>query len=217
MKLRSSLRLQQLLFTLLLTAGSFFSGIAFAQQDAAVYFKSAQQQPISAKVVGVSGSSLMVRDPYGEHGIALSQILEVKMAEPPEVQAAMTAFQAKDYQKAMSAARAVVDKYAGLPASWAIAMTSLIGDINLAQGDMAKASAAYDAFAKAYPDNGSADLGRARVAVAKKDYDTASRTAEKISADALKNLNVTQAKSQLYGQAFLVLGQIKEARGDYQG
>jgi tetratricopeptide (TPR) repeat protein len=111
----------------------------------------------------------------------------------------------------------VVDKFNALPASWAANMNSLIGDIYLEQGDLAKASTAYDDFAKAYPGNGGADLGRARIAVAKKDYDTAKKTAEKLSADALKKVNVSSGESQLYGQAFLVLGQIKEAQGDFQG
>jgi tetratricopeptide (TPR) repeat protein len=207
MKLRSSLRLQQLLFTLLLAGLCLFSGNLRAQVDATVIFKSAQQQPLGVKVVNVAGSALMVHDQFGERGIPLAQIQEVRMA----------AFKAKDFKKALTAAHAVVDKFNALPASWAANMNSLIGDIYLEQGDLAKASTAYDDFAKAYPGNGGADLGRARIAVAKKDYDTAKKTAEKLSADALKKVNVSSGESQLYGQAFLVLGQIKEAQGDFQG
>jgi tetratricopeptide (TPR) repeat protein len=222
MKLRSSLRLQQLLFTLLLAAVCLFAGDALAQVDATIVFKAPpppQPQPpaLAAKVVNVSGSALMVHDQFGERGIPLSQIQEVQMREPPEVQIAQSAFNAKDFTKALSVARALVEKWNALPAGWAANMSSLIGDIYLEQGDLAKASAAYDDFAKAYPGNGGADLGRARIAVAKKDYDTARKTAEKLSAEALKKVNVTRSEGELYGQAFLVLGQIKEAQGDFQG
>ncbi len=179
------------------------------------------------KVTAVAGTSLMVKDNFGEHGVPLSQILEVRMAEPQEVKSALQAYQSKDYAKAFALAKVVADKFRGLPTGWAATATSLLGDIYLAQGDNAKAQAAYDDFAKAYPkpqanepDRGwwqMADLGRARLAVAKKDFEAAKKTAEPLRDRALQEKNVTAASGQLYGQAFLVLGQIKEAQGDFQG
>ncbi len=53
--------------------------------------------------------------------------------------------------------------------------------------------------------------------MARKDFDTAKKTAEPLCEKALKQKNVVEAEGQVYGQAFFVLGQIKEAQGDYQG
>ncbi len=217
MKLRSSLRLQQLLFVIGFCVLGIFSKNAWAQQEADITLKSDPQHPFKAKVASVTGTSVMVLDQFGQRGIQIAQIQNIRMAEPPDVRIALTAFQAKDYAKAMAAAKAVADKYKGLPASWAISTSSLIGDIYLEQGDLAKAATAYDDFAKAYPGNTSADLGRARIAVAKKDFDAAKRTAEPLCEQALKKTNVLQAEGQIYGQAFLVMGQVKEAQGDYEG
>jgi len=227
MKLRSPLHFQQLIFLILAFALCLGARSGWAQQDANVFYKVRPDVAAPMKVVGVTGTSLMVKDNFGEHGVPLAQILEIRMAEPAEVKAALQAYQSKDYTKALGLAKSVADKYKGLPATWAATASSLVGDIYLAQGDAAKAQAAYDDFAKAYPkpagnepDRGwwqMADLGRARLAVTKKDFETAKKTAEPLAQKALQEKNVTQASGQLYGQAFLVLGQIKEAQGDYQG
>ena len=169
------------------------------------------------KIIGVEGSSLMVKEQYGAKGYPLNQVATVSMAEPPEVQLALKAFQARDYPKAMAAARSVTDKFKGMPANWAITMTAMIGDIFLDQHDLAKASAAYEDFAKAYPGNGGADMGRARVAVARKDYDFAKKAAEPLCETALKEEKPDPVKGQVYGQAFLIMGQVKEARGRIRG
>jgi tetratricopeptide (TPR) repeat protein len=215
MTLRSPFRRQQLLFVL---AGALAVLLgaprAQAQIDATITYKNNTQQ--AAKIVGVSGGSLMVKGQYGEEGKPLAQILAVTTATtPPEVNAAQQAFEAKDFAKAMTAAQAVVNKYRGMPAEWVVSMVALIGDIHLAQGDTAKAEAAYNEFAKTFPGHGGADLGRARVAVSKKDFAAARKIAEPLAEKAAKEKNVTRQAGQIYGQTFLVLGQVKEAQGEY--
>ncbi len=214
MTLRSPFRRQQLLFAF---AGAFAALLgcrAQAQLDGTIIFKNNTQQ--AAKIVGVTGASLMVKGQYGEEGKPLAQVLEVRTATtPPEVNAAQTAFEAKDFPKAMTATQAVVNKFRGMPAEWVVSAMALIGDIHLAQGDTAKAEAAYNDFAKAFPGHGGADLGRARVAVVKKDFATARRIAEPLAEKALKEKNVTRATGQIFGQTYLVLGQVKEAQGEY--
>jgi len=216
MKLRPPLHFQQLLFIFLALAWCAGAETASAQRDAIVIYRANPNVQVPQKVVGVVGTSMMVQEQFGNKGVPLAEILEVRMARPPEVEVALQAFQAKDYPKALNAAKTVVDKYRGLPSEWAVSMSSLVGDIALAQADVNGASAAYDAFAKAYPANRGADLGKARIAVAKKDFESAKKTALPLKEKALGDKNVTPAESQVYGQAFLILGQIEEAQGDYQ-
>ncbi len=217
MKLSFPLPLQQLLFIFFAALLAAPLPSALAQQDAYVFTKAAPQQPVVMKVLGVKGSALMVRGQYGEQGIPLAQIQEVRMAEPPESAAAIEAFKAKDWGKALAQAKAVADRFKGLPAAWAVTATAMIGNIYLEQGDIAKAKAAFDDFARAYPGNGEADLGRARIAVANKEYDAARKTAAPICEKALKDAVVKPQDGPIYSQAFLVMGQVKEAANDFQG
>lgn len=215
MTLRFPFRSQQLLFVFAgILAALLAAPRAQAQLDATITYKNNTQQ--AAKIVGVSGASLMVKGQYGEEGKPLATIASVvTAATPPEVAAAQTAFEAKDFAKAMTAAQAVLNKYRGMPAEWVINMMALIGDIHLAKDDTAKAEAAYNEFAKAFPGHGGADLGRARVAVAKKDFATARKIAEPLAEKAIKEKNVSRQAGQIYGQTFLVLGQVKEAQGEH--
>ncbi len=43
------------------------------------------QRPVPVKVMGVTGSSLMVHEQFGDKGIPLEQIQNVQMPPPPEV------------------------------------------------------------------------------------------------------------------------------------
>lgn len=214
MTLRFPFRGQQLLFALAgIVAVSLGAQQAQAQLDATITYKNNTQQ--QAKIVGVTGSNLMVRGQYGEEGKPLATVLSVVATQPPEVAAAQAAFEAKDFPKAMTAAQGVVNKFRGMPAEWVVSMMALAGDIHLAQGDIAKAETAYNDFAKTFPGHGGADLGRARVAVAKKDFATARKIAEPLAEKAVKEKNVTRQAGQIYGQTFLVLGQVKEAQGEH--
>lgn len=221
MKLVFPFRPQQLLFVPFTALFLLLATEARAQVDAVIVMKPTAQAPqgttMQTKVSGVTGTSLMVREQFGERGISLATIQSVQMAAPPEVAVAQQAFEAKDLSRAMASAQAVVMKWRGLPTPWAINSSALIGDIYLAQNDVAKAEAAYGEFAKQYPGHGGADLGRARVAVAKKDFESAKRVVEPLTAKALQDKNPSPQLSQIYGQAYLVLGQIKEGDGNYAG
>lgn len=210
MKLRSPLCFQQLIF-----ATIAFALAAQASANETILLNTGVQK--SVEITGVTGTQVMVKSKFGQEGIPIANIKSIFMAEPPEVKAALAAMEAKDYDKAMVQARTIVSKYRGLPTPWAVSLTALIGDIYLAKGDAAGADAAYNEFAKAYPGNGGADLGRARVAVFKKDYPRARKTAEPICAAALADKNVSPQDSQLYGQAFYVMGEVKSAEGDFNG
>ena len=214
MKLRFPSHFQQLLSAA--ACALALAGAAVAQTDATVFIAGQGKQ---MKVVGVSGTSLMVKTEFGEQGIPLAQIQEVRMAPPAEFGQGLAAYGAKDYAKALPLFKSVADKFRGMPATWAQQASGMLVDIDLAMNDAAKADADYAAFVKAYPAGGTtqADVLAARIAVSKKNFDAAKQKLAPITEAALKEKTVAPASALAFSQAFVVSGQVKEAEGNLAG
>jgi tetratricopeptide (TPR) repeat protein len=169
------------------------------------------------RVLGVSGTSVQVQDAKGMIGIPLASVAQAVMAAPPQFNEALAAYQAKDFDKAARAATALVAKYPGLPADWAQQAAAMLGDIYVALNRLPEAESAYRDFQKMYPAQGSlrTDVGLARLAVAKKDFASAKQKLAPIAAQALREKDASKTAAPIYGQAFLLLGQIDESEGNY--
>ena len=173
-----------------------------------------------AKVLGVSPSgSLEFQVGQGRLGISMATVKEVRMPAPPEFTQALAAYQAKDFAKALSLISGVVAKYKGIPVAWAQQATAMLGELYIATNDLTKAEAAYNDYKKLYPGGGSlqSEIGLSRLAVAKKDYETAKQKLAPILDAALKEKTPSPLNATAYSQAFLVSGQVKEAGGDFSG
>ena len=212
MKLRVPFLPQQLLFA----AGcALLLGSAAKAQDVIVTTDNQQRQ---VKIVGVSpsGQTLEFLVGQGKLGLPLTSVKEVRMAQPAEMTQALAAYQAKDFPKALTAIKAVADKYKGMPSPWAQQALAMLGELYIVVNDLPKAEAAYNDFKRLYPAGGSlqSEVGLARLAVAKKDYDTAKQKLAPVTDAALKEKVISGANAPAYSQAFLVSGQIKEAEGN---
>jgi predicted Zn-dependent protease len=145
-------------------------------------------------------------------------VREVRLATlPPQFNAALTAFQAKDYPKALSILQPLMTKWRGLPAPWAEQGTAMIGDLHAELGDLPKAEAAYKNFQQLYPGSALADIGIAAMEVNKKEYAAAMKRLNPVTAKALEEKNVPYEKALAYSKAFYLSGQAKEAEGDFAG
>ena len=166
------------------------------------------------KILGVNGSTVQIQVGAGSIGLPLTSITSVAMAAPAELAAANTAFQAGDYAKALPLAKAVAEKYKGLPTDWARQSTSLVGDSQVSLGNLKEAEAAYKDYQRIYPGAGTlqTDIGMARIALARKNYDEAKQKLEAIAATALNQKTPNPALAPAYSQLFLLLGQIAEAQ-----
>jgi len=211
MKLRRCSASHQLLFLLLcpLLAGS----VAIAQDK--ITTRDGVTQDV--KILAVNGPMIQVKIPAGTVSMQLNSIVRVVMAPPAEYTAAVAAFEAKDYAKALSGMSSVVARFKGLPTDWAQRATLMLGDIYVAQNDLPKAEAAYKEAQRIYPSQGSVqtDVGMARIAVSKKDYAGAKAKLETITDQALKQPNIPAADAAAYSQAFYLLGQVEEAAGNF--
>jgi TolA-binding protein len=171
------------------------------------------------KVIGASATGVKLQIGQGSIiTLPMGLVKEVKMQTiPPEFAAAQRAFEAKDYDKTLTALKALAG-YRGLPAEWAQEATAMLGDLYIEKGDVANAEAAYADFQRLYPTakNGpQSEVGLARLAVAKKDFETAKGKLEPITAKALEEKNVPPGLGYAYSQAFYLLGQVKENAGDF--
>jgi len=212
MKLRYSFSSQQRLFVFGFSAILLFGQASGAFAQDRLITRDGKTQDV--KILGVNGATVQIQVGGGSIGIPLASIASVVMATPAELAVANKACEAGDYKKALPAARAVADKYKGLPLDWARQATSLVGDIQVALGNLQEAETAYKDYQKYYPGAGTVqtDIGMARIAVARKQYDEAKQKLDPLAAAALKEKKPSAALASAYSQTFLLLGEIAEAK-----
>lgn len=168
------------------------------------------------KIVAVAGGNLQMRVGQGDIALPLARVKEVAMAVPGQVADAQKAYEAGDFPSALAAAKAVADRFKGLPTEWAKDALLTVADCYSAINENDKAEAAFKEFEKLYPGQGTAvaDVGVAKIAVAQKDYAKAKEKLQPIADQAMKTARPNPAQGRLYGRAFLLLGQIAAAEGD---
>lgn len=172
-------------------------------------------QAMAGTILGADGRVIQFQTPAGTVGYPLINVESVTMPPPAELGAAQQAFQAKDYEKALQAAKAVADKYKGLPTDWARLAASMVASIYGSMGQTDKAEAAWNDFEKTYPGAGGlqAKVGRAQIAASKKDFLSAKDSLAPIVEEALKQKNVPRENAFAYSQAFYVMGLVNENEG----
>ena len=172
-----------------------------------------------AEVLGVSGTNLQVKVGAGTVGMPLANVASVEMPAPAGYAKAVEGFNSGDYVTALAETQAIVSKFRGLPTEWARQASGMLGDIHVALGNMSEAETAYTQFQEAYPGQGSlqSDVGRARIAVAREQYDDASNLLAPVAEAALQEKNPAGAPALAYSQAFYLRGRVKEASGDTAG
>jgi tetratricopeptide (TPR) repeat protein len=168
------------------------------------------------KVRGVSKGTVQLQVGAGSIGIPLAKVAEVRMAAPKALVAARKALDAGDYKKAALAFAKVVALFKGLPTDWARESLALLGDTYLELDQLPQAEQAFADLAAAYPGpegEALANMGLARLALAKEDYAGVLERLEPVAREALGKPYVSEADSARYGRLFYLLGQAREARG----
>ena len=170
-------------------------------------------------ILGVGANGVQFQTLAGTLTYPLANVGSVNMPAPAEIGQAQAAFEAKEFPKALALAKSVVDKYKGLPTEWAQLAAFLTSNLYIITGDIPKAESALSEFETFYKATGAmqADVGRARIALAKKDFLTARDKAGPITEQALKEKNVPYANRIAYSGAFFVMGRVKEEDKDFSG
>ena len=164
-------------------------------------------------ITGTQGNRVMIRDASGEIGYDIAQVQEIRKAAPPEFAKAQQLIEAGKLDEAVPLIKSIAGRYKGLPLAWAQDSTAMLGNLLISLGQLSEAEAAISAFEASYKEGGSStavSLGKARLAAAKGRFSEAKAIAEPIVGDAMKQKTVTRAQSQIFGQAYFVLGQCAE-------
>jgi hypothetical protein len=204
--------LSAVLGLLLLVGGSVLAQNAPTGSDTITLRTNPPQRKSGVVVTGVTGGRVMVREGSGEIGYDLAQIESVVKAPPAEFSQGMRFVEAGDAEKALPLLKGVADRFKGLPIAWAQDATAAVGNLNLSLGKVSDAEAAFADLKKAYGGANSiaATVGEARLAAAKGKFADARALVDPIVKEALTKKNISRADSQLYGQAYFVLGQVAE-------
>jgi predicted Zn-dependent protease len=192
---------------------AIFGGIGVhAQGDTVILKTNPPQRKAGVTVTGVIGGKVMIREGAGEIGYDLSQIESVAKAAPAEFGQGMRFLEAGDLEKALPLLKTVADKFKGLPTNWAQDATAAVGNLYVSLNRLAEAETAFADLKKAYGGSNSlaASVGEARLLAAKSKFAEARGIVQPIVADALNKKNITRSESQLYGQAYFVLGRVAE-------
>ncbi len=215
MKLRRSFSSHQLLFAAGFAAALGLSTpVSLFAQDKLVLRDGRTQQ---GKIVGYSNGNVQIQVGAGTIGIPAATVTSVVMAAPSEWTAAQAAYARKDYAKALEGTRAVTAKFKGLNTDWARQATGLLGDLYVALNKLPEAEAAYTDYQKLYGAAGGSlqsEVGLARIAVSKKDFDAARSKLEPVVSKALEEkAPPAPATAAIYGQALYLMGTVQEAQG----
>lgn len=167
------------------------------------------------QILGLKSDVIRIKIGPAETGIPMTSVASVTMSAPKAYTEALDLWQKGDTAKTLPVLAPLVEKFNGLPTKWAERASSLLGEVYLATSQIDKAESAFADFQKRYPDAASsADVGLARLAIAKKDYEGARVKLVPIVEKAKATKFPESGTSAIYGQALYLLGQVQESSAE---
>lgn len=167
------------------------------------------------QILGLKTDTVRIKVGPVETGIPLSNVASVTMAAPKAYDDALAQWQKGDAAKTLALLTPLVENFNGLPTGWAERASALLGEVFLSTGQVDKAETAFANFQKLYPSAAStADVGLARLAIAKKDFEGARVKLVPIVEKAKSTKVPDPAESAVYGQALFLLGQVQESSSE---
>lgn len=167
------------------------------------------------QIMGLAGDQVKIKIGPVETSVALAQVASVVKEPPKAFDDIVATWQTGDATKTLAVLVPFVQSYRGLPTPWAERASALLGEVYLANNQIPNAETAFADFQKAYPSSTLVTVGLARLAVAKKDYETAKTRLQPILVEAEKVTIPPTGKSATYGQAYYLMGLINENDGKY--
>ena len=196
------------------------SGLHAQELPARIYLQG-NPTPQEGRITGVQGDAILLIVPNGRTSIPLSQVARIEAAAPPAYATGMAAYNAGNYDKALTDLRPVGDEFRGLPLEWVQQILVALGSIYLEKNDVVRAEAAFNDYRRYYPNAAGNKLqlgvAQARIAFAKNNTPQARQSLEAITQTALKApAEVTRGDGAAYGQAFYLLARLQERENHFQ-
>ncbi len=191
---------------------AFLPSIVQAQDT--LVLTNGQRQEV--QILGVADGRIRVKKGPAESAMPLEQVASVRMAPPKAYGEALAAWKTGDAAKTLVPLKSVISTFNGLPVSWAERASALLGEVLLESGDIPGAEAAFANFQKSYPKaTGLADIGLARLAVEKKNYEEAAAKLAPLVEVARQTMLAESGRSAELGQACYLMGNVLENQGKY--
>jgi tetratricopeptide (TPR) repeat protein len=189
------------------TAASLYAEDTVVQKD---------NQRREGEILAVAGEKLKIKIGPAETSIPMGEVASVIKAPPKGYEDALKAWQEGNASKALGLLKPIAETFRGLPTDWAERASALLGEAYLSLDDPASAEAALAAFTKAYPAAKSlSSIGLARLAASRKDFAVVKSTIAPIVTEAETVVAADATKSAIYGQAFYLMGLVRENEGVY--
>ena len=189
------------------TAFSLFGQDVVVQRD---------KQSREGEILRLADGKLKIKIGPAETSLPVDQVLSVTKAPPKAYEDALKAWQEGNPNQTVVLLKPLVESFLGLPTDWAERASALLGEAYLSLDQLPAAEAAFAQFTKAYPNAKSlSEIGLARLAVSRKDFAEANRWLAPILAEADGVVIADKGKGGIYGQAFYLMGMVKENGGAY--
>jgi predicted Zn-dependent protease len=203
---------------MLVLIGCALAGGVLRAQDRLV-FKDRHVE--EGKIAGMSNGAVVINVAAGQVSYNLGLLARVEAAPPPAFQTGSAAYEAGDWDKALTALKPVADQFKGLPTEWASQALAALGDIYIEKNELPQAVATFNEYRALYPKGATGslrmNLAQARVAFAQNDFAAAEKQLLPLRDAALKNpAQATRAEGAVYGQTCYLLGRLEEQQGSYQ-
>jgi len=199
-------------YLLLIAVLALSGNLARLHAEDIVVLKDGQRRP--GVILGIAKEQLKLKVGPVETSVPMAQVVSVTMDPPKAYADALEQWKTGDAAKTLAILKPLVDKFLGLPTPWAERAAALLGDVYLALDKIPDAEAAFKAVQTAYPNSDSlSNIGLARLAVAKSDYASARGKLVPILEEAASVKVAPAGKSAMYGQAFYLMGVIRESEG----
>jgi len=165
-------------------------------------------------VTRVQIDSISIALEFGEMALQKSNIERVEVHKPGGLDSAMSTLKSQNYSWAATSLKPIVDRYAGLPASWASDAMLGLGDAYLGMKNYAAAKQIFEAYEKHYPNSQQThglEVKFARVLFQQKQYNQAIVKLEAFLKPAIQMESVSDRMAVAIGEALVMLGDCQRA------
>jgi tetratricopeptide (TPR) repeat protein len=170
----------------------------------------------TGQVLRVEADGIFLQLPVGELKVFKADIARIEIEKPAGYETALAALKTRNFAKAASDLKSIVDRYAGLAVPWVQEAMLQLGDAYLGLHDFAAGKKTFDDFARLYPDaakTAGLEVKYARVFYEQKDYAKADAALKNFIEPLVKTPILSGDQQSALASALILRGDCQRAAG----
>lgn len=174
----------------------------------------------TGQVLRVETDGIFMKLAVGELKVFKTDIARLEIEKPAAYESALIALKARNFDKAATDLKPLVDRYAGLSVPWVQDAMLQLGDAYLSLHDFAAGKKTIDDFARLYPAAAKAaglDVKYARVLYEQKEYAKADAALKNFIEPLVKSPLLTDEQETALAAALVLRGDCQRASGTPDG